>query len=103
MSRIAWSTLIAGSALTGGAVGFLTYARFGWYPTNPAALVAAFLVGAFVGAYCGVVVWVTSRRVDSIVSGVSRPGVMVVVRREQHIDPDLLGVADEAGVRGGTR
>ncbi len=104
MSRVAWPTLIIGSAIASGAVSFLIYARYGWYPTSPVALTAAFLGGSFVGIYFGVVALVTSKRVDNtIMTRPRRPGVAVVVRRAQHIDPDLLGLADEAGVRGGTR
>ncbi len=104
MSRVAWSTLIAGSALTGGAVGFLVYARFGWYPTSPVALGAAFFVGAFAGTYFGTVALVASKRVDNTIAArCNRSGVAVVVQRAQRIDPDLLGLADEAGVRGGAR
>ncbi len=104
MSRVAWSVLIAGSALSGGAFGFLAYARFGWHPTSPVALTAAFLGGAFAGAYFGTVALVASKRVENTITpSRNRSGVAVVIQRAQHIDPDLLGLADEAGVRGGAR
>ncbi len=103
MSRVAWSALIIGLAITGGAVSFLIYARFGWYPTSPVALTVAFLGGAFIGTYFGFVALVVKRVDNTIMIRPRRPAVTVVVRRDQRIDPDLLGLADEAGVRGGAR
>ncbi len=100
--RVAQVALVVGASLTCGAIACLLYARFGWRPNDPVALGGATGLGMFVGGYFTVVALVASKRVDNTITA-NRPGVAVVVRREQRIDPDLLGLADEAGVRGGGR
>ncbi len=67
MSRVAWSALTTGLALAGGSLTTLTYARFGWHPTDPFALTGAFALGALVGLFVAAFVADGLTRIDRAV------------------------------------
>ncbi len=96
--RAAWSALTTGLALFGGAVATLVYARWGWHPRDPFALVGAFVLGGFAGLGVSAFAATEAARFDRVM------GLHPDVADEAMEPDDLLWLARAAGVtKGGAR
>ncbi len=91
--RAAWSALTTGLVFLGGSVVTCVYLRFGWHPTDPFALVGAFVLGGFGGLFAAAAVADGVARYDRALGldrNVDRDDVLRIAR--------AVGVAED-GVR----
>jgi hypothetical protein len=92
--RAAWTAFTCGLGLLGGDITLAVYARIGWHPTDPVALSAAFILGAFAGTIVAAICVDRSEHVDRIIGRHRDPEALDLDDVLRLSRDDLMGVAD---------